>query len=59
VTVEPGDSEQAVITLKINPDGREMLQVINVRDGRIVHIQGVRNRREALALAGIPRDASS
>jgi hypothetical protein len=58
VTVEPGDSQQAVVTLTIMPERRQVFQVINVRHGRIVHIQDVRSRREALALAGINRDAA-
>jgi hypothetical protein len=58
MTVEPGDSGQAVVTLTIMPGGSKAFQVINVRQGRIVHIQGVRNRREALALAGITGDAA-
>jgi hypothetical protein len=56
--VEPGDSEQAVVTFTIMPDRREVFQVINVREGRIVHIQDVRSRREALSLAGITPDAA-
>jgi hypothetical protein len=59
VKVKPGDSEQAVVTFTImRPARREVFQVINVRHGRIVHIQDVRTRREALALAGITRDAA-
>lgn len=59
VTVEPGDSEQAVVTFTIMPPARrEVFQVINVRHGRIVHIQDVRTRREALQLAGISNDAA-
>jgi hypothetical protein len=35
------------------PGERKIFQVINIRKGLIVHIQGVRSRREALALTGI------
>ena len=53
ITVEPGDGEQALVTFTIMPGERKIFQVINIRKGLIVHIQGVRNRREALALTGI------
>jgi ketosteroid isomerase-like protein len=53
VEVEPGDSEQAVVTFTIMPRRHEVFQVINIRHGRIVHIQDVRSRREARQLAGI------
>ena len=43
-----------MVTFKITPGGREAFQVINVRHGKIVHMQGVRSRREAMELAGIP-----
>jgi hypothetical protein len=56
--VEPGDSEQAVVTFTIMPGRREVIQVINVRHGRIVHIQDVRSRRQALQLAGITDHAA-
>jgi len=58
VTVEAGDSEQALATFTIMPGGRQTFQVINVRKGLIVHIQGVRNRREALALMDITGNAA-
>jgi hypothetical protein len=56
--VEPGDSQQAVVTFTIMPGKREVIQVINVRHGRIVHIQDVRSRRDALQLAGVVDDAA-
>jgi hypothetical protein len=56
--VEPGDSKQAVVTFSIMPERRELIQVINVRHGRIVHVQDIRSRREALQLAGIADDAA-
>ena len=58
VDVEAGDAEQAVVTLTIMPNRREVFQVINVRHGRVVHIQDVRSRREALSLAGITPKAA-
>jgi hypothetical protein len=59
VKVEPGDSEQAVVTFTIMPPARrDIVQVINVRRGRIVHIQDVRTRREALQVAGIDHDGA-
>jgi hypothetical protein len=58
VRVEPGGSQQAVVSFTITPERREAIQVINVRHGRIVHIQDVRSRREALQLAGIDHDAA-
>ena len=58
VTVEPGDGERAVVTLVITPGRRKVIQVIYIRHGKIVHMQGVRSRREALALAGIANDAA-
>jgi hypothetical protein len=32
---------------------KHLYSVINVRDGRIVHIQGVRTLREARQIAGV------
>ena len=55
ITVEPGDSDQAVVSYTIQPGPRHRFQVINVRQGKIVHIQDVRSRREALLLAGVRR----
>jgi hypothetical protein len=46
------------VTFTITPGGRRAFQVINVRKGLIVHIQGVRSRREALALMDITGDAA-
>jgi hypothetical protein len=53
ITVEPGDSDQAVVSYTMRPGARRRFQVINVRQGKIVHIQDVRSRREALVLAGV------
>jgi hypothetical protein len=55
ITVEAGDSDQAVVSYTVQPGTRRRFQVINVRQGRIVHIQDVRSRREALLLAGLRR----
>jgi len=55
ITVERGDSEQAIVTYIVQPGDRRHFQVVNVRQGKIVHIQDVRTRKEALALAGIRR----
>jgi hypothetical protein len=52
--VEAGDRDQAIVTLTIQPKNRRRYSVINVRQGKIVHIQDVRSRREAQLLAGLP-----
>ena len=51
--IEVGDRDQAIVTLTIQPKNRKRYSVINVRQGRIVHIQDVRSRRQAELLAGL------
>jgi len=41
-----------VVTLTIHPRDRHRFQVINIREGKIVHIQDARNLKEARGLAG-------
>jgi hypothetical protein len=53
VEVEVGDRDQAIVTLTVQPKNRKRYSVINVRHGRVVHIQDVRSRRQAELLAGI------
>jgi hypothetical protein len=53
IEVEPGASGQAVVTLTIHPEGRHHFQVINIREGSIVHIQDARTLKEARGLAGV------
>jgi hypothetical protein len=51
--IEVGDCDQAIVTLTIKPKNQKRYSVINVRQGRIVHIQDVRSRRQAELLAGL------
>lgn len=53
VEVEPGDSDQAIVTTTIESNSRSLYSVINVGQGKIVHIQDVRSRRQAERLAGV------
>ncbi|MGH9119092.1 MAG: hypothetical protein ACRD0A_14780 [Acidimicrobiales bacterium] len=41
------------MTLTVHPKDRHRLQVINIREGKIVHIKDARNLREARGLAGM------
>jgi hypothetical protein len=51
--IEIGDRDQAIVTLTVQPKNQQRYSVINVRQGKIVHIQDVRSRRQAELLAGV------
>jgi hypothetical protein len=39
--------------MTIRPENRRLYSVINIRQGKIVHIQDVRSRRQAERVAGV------
>jgi hypothetical protein len=50
--VVPGASEQVLVGFHFGR-GRDRYQVLNLREGCIVHIQDYERRREALHAAGV------
>ncbi len=39
--------------MTIQPENRRLYSVINIREGKVVHIQDVRSRRQVERLAGV------
>jgi hypothetical protein len=53
VDVEEGVANQVVVSLQFARKGQRLYQVLNVRDGAVIHIQDYRRRRDARGAAGL------
>ena len=51
--VEEGVANQVVVSLHFAKARKDLYQVLNVRDGVVVHVQDYHRRREARQVAGL------
>ncbi len=51
--VEAGTANQVVVAVSLGKPRKDFYQVLNLRDGAVVHIQDYRRRREARQAAGL------
>ena len=51
--VEEGVANQVVVSLHFTKPRKDLYQVLNLRDGVVVHIQDYHRRREARQAAGL------
>ena len=51
--VKAGTANQVVVRVCLARPKKDFYQVLNVRDGAVVHIQDYRRRREAWKAAGL------
>jgi hypothetical protein len=53
VEIEEGVANQVVVSLHFPKPRKDLYQVLNVRDGVVVHIQDYHRRQEARQVAGL------
>lgn len=53
VEVEGGAANQVLVSIHLAKPRRDLYQVLNLRDGAVVHIQDYQRRREAREAAGL------
>ena len=51
--VEEGVANQVVVSVRLAKPKKDLYQVLNLRDGAVVHIQDYRRRRDARDAAGL------